>query len=82
MGRLGRGSETEWHFEWGRTKSYGNRTPERSAGHGGSAVTVASTLSGLVPNTTYHVRMVATNDAGIKRGRDRGFRTLRQPSGR
>jgi hypothetical protein len=75
------GSETTWYFEWGRTQSYGNRTAERNAGSGRSAVTVASTLSRLAPNTTYHVRMVATNAAGIKRGRDRGFRTLRQPTG-
>jgi hypothetical protein len=75
------GSETTWYFEWGRTKSYGNRTPELSVGSGQTAVTVASTLSALAPNTTYHVRMVAANAAGIKRGRDRGFRTLRQPTG-
>ena len=74
------GSETTWYFEWGRTRAYGKRTAELSAGSGQSAVTVASTLSGLAPNATYHVRIVATNAAGIKRGRDRAFRTPRQPT--
>jgi hypothetical protein len=73
-------SPTRWYFEWGTTQSYGNRTPEGDAGRGSSSLTVSAVLAGLAPNTTYHVRIVATNAAGIKRGRDRGFKTLRQPS--
>jgi hypothetical protein len=74
-------AETTWYFEWGRSNNYGHRTPEQDAGRGASSVTVASALGGLAANTTYHFRIVATNAAGIKRGRDRGFRTLRQPTG-
>ena len=74
-------SPTKVRFEWGLTMSYGNDTPETDIGRGTSAVEVMAVLNGLAPNTTYHYRMVATNSAGIRRGRDRGFRTLRQPTG-
>jgi hypothetical protein len=74
-------SPTKVHFEWGLTPSYGNATPETDIGRGTATVGVMSVLNGLTPNTTYHYRMVATNSAGISRGRDRGFKTLRQPTG-
>jgi hypothetical protein len=74
-------SPTTVHFEWGPTLSYGNETPEMNLGRGSSMIEVSSVLNGLAPNTTYHFRIVATNAAGIKRGRDRGFRTLRLPTG-
>jgi hypothetical protein len=32
-------------------------------------------------NTRYHYRVVASNDAGVARGRDRSFTTLRNPQG-
>jgi hypothetical protein len=74
-------SPTKVHFEWGETMSYGNETPDVDVGRGSTAVEVATPLNGLTPYTTYHFRIVATNAAGIRRGRDRGFRTLRQPTG-
>jgi hypothetical protein len=74
-------SPTEVHFEWGPTMAYGNVTPAMDAGRGSASIEVSSVLNGLAPNTTYHFRIVATNAAGIKRGRDRGFRTLRLPTG-
>ena len=33
-------------------------------------------VTGLTSDTTYHVRVVATNAAGVTRGLDRTFRTL------
>lgn len=74
-------SPTKVHFEWGLTMSYGNVTPEQDVGRGATAIEVTAPLDGLTPNTTYHYRIVATNAAGIRRGRDRGFKTLRQPTG-
>jgi hypothetical protein len=74
-------SATQVHFEWGETTAYGNETPEMDAGRGTTAVEMSTPLNGLTPNTTYHYRIVATNAAGIRRGRDRGFKTLRQPTG-
>jgi hypothetical protein len=75
------GSPTTVYFEWGLTQAYGQQTPEIDVGRGSTAVEVQSVLNGLTPNTTYHYRIVATNAVGIKRGRDRGFRTLRAPTG-
>ena len=41
----------------------------------------AGAASGLGPNTRYHYRLVAHSPAGTTRGRDRTFRTPRQPLG-
>jgi hypothetical protein len=72
------GRATTYHFEYGTTTSYGKRTADASAG---SAQSVSATISGLSSNTRYHYRVVADNDAGVTRGRDRSFVTLRNPRG-
>jgi hypothetical protein len=38
-------------------------------------VNARATLSNLTNNTTYHYRLVATNDAGVSRGADKTFKT-------
>jgi hypothetical protein len=73
------GRATTYRFEYGTTTRYGRRTGEASAGSGQSATSVGATVSGLQPHTRYHYRVVATNAAGITRGRDRTFTTLRSP---
>jgi hypothetical protein len=75
------GRATTYHFEWGTTTGYGKRTSEAGAGSGQSARSVSEPISGLSANTRYHFRIVATNDAGVTRGRDRSFVTLRNPRG-
>jgi hypothetical protein len=70
---------TTYHFEFGTTTGYGKQTAETSAGSGASATSVAATIGGLQANTRYHFRAVATNAAGVARGRDRTFTTLRNP---
>jgi hypothetical protein len=70
---------TTYHFEYGTTTGYGKQTAETSAGSGQSATSVGATIGGLQPNTRYHFRVVATNAAGVARGRDRTFTTLRNP---
>jgi hypothetical protein len=72
---------TTYHFEYGTTTSYGKRTADAGAGSGQSARSVSAGISGLSPNTRYHYRVVAGNDAGAARGRDRSFVTLRNPRG-
>jgi hypothetical protein len=74
-------SATTVRFEWGTNQDYGNLTAPVSIGRGSSSVEVSTPIAGLSPNTTYHFRIVATNAAGVKRGRDRGFRTSRAPTG-
>ncbi|HEY7456510.1 MAG TPA: hypothetical protein VH703_04465 [Solirubrobacterales bacterium] len=56
------GHETSYHFEWGTSESYGESTPtETLAGTGFDSEAVAAELEELIPETTYHFRLVATN---------------------
>jgi hypothetical protein len=72
---------TTYRFEYGTTTAYGKQTAQASAGSGASPVAVSASISGLQPHTRYHYRVVATNAAGVARGRDRTFTTLRNPRG-
>jgi hypothetical protein len=74
-------SQTRWHFEWGLTKGYGQRTPELDAGHGSTSLQASAPIAGLQPNTVYNYRLVATSAGGTTYGKNRSFRTLRQPTG-
>jgi hypothetical protein len=56
------GSETKYLFEYGATASYGSKTSEASAGAGSSPVAKGEAVGSLSPNTTYHYRIVATNE--------------------
>jgi hypothetical protein len=69
---------TAYHFEWGQTDSYGQRTPDVDAtiSASGGAQAVERPISGLQPDTTYHFRVVASNAAGPAEGPDRVLRTL------
>jgi hypothetical protein len=66
---------TTYHFDFGRTSAYGFRTTDTAAGRGESGVSAAATISALRPGTTYHFRLVATNDVGTTYGADRTFTT-------
>jgi hypothetical protein len=68
--------DTRYRFEYGTTVAYGAQTPSASAGDGESAQPVSVTLTGLVPSTTYHFRLVASNDKGTTWGPDHTFTTL------
>jgi hypothetical protein len=73
------GEATTYYFQYGTTKSYGSQTPPQ----GPTAATkgnmpVSAALDGLVPGTTYHYRLVATNASGGKVAGDKTFKTLKQ----
>jgi DNA-binding beta-propeller fold protein YncE len=72
-------SPTTYYVEYGTTAGYGNRVPvaDADAGSGGDFVIVAQTVGSLEPETTYHYRVVAMNDAGMTIGPDRTFKTDR-----
>jgi hypothetical protein len=70
-----RGRHTTWYFEYGESTFYGVKTATKSAGSAFGAKTVTGSISGLRPGTTYHVRLVATNDVGTSRGADVTFTT-------
>jgi phosphodiesterase/alkaline phosphatase D-like protein len=63
-------------FEYGTTAAYGNSvTADPSPVSGTTATPVRAGLTGLVPNTTYHYRVVATNGSGTGNGTDSTFTT-------
>ncbi|HEX4465110.1 MAG TPA: hypothetical protein VH042_10770 [Solirubrobacterales bacterium] len=68
---------TTYHFEFGTSTSYGTNLPEpdASAGSGESAVAVAEEVTGLLPSTTYHYRIVASNSDGPGVSGDQAFTT-------
>jgi len=69
--------ETTYHFEYGKTTSYGTSVPipDANAGAGASNVKVSKAITGLELETTYHFRLVATNGSGTTIGADRVFTT-------
>lgn len=69
------GLRTEYHFEYGLTAAYGERTPQRTAPGEGPATPVEADLVGLAPGVTYHYRLVATNSMGTAVGSDAIFET-------
>jgi len=68
-------------FEYGTTISYGTSvTAAPSPVTGTTATAVSYALSGLVPNTTYHYRVVGVNSGGTTNGLDNTFTTLASPT--
>jgi hypothetical protein len=73
------GRETTYHFEYGETEAYGASIPASPAsiGSGEGPVSVpAAEPSGLKVDTTYHYRLVASNEYGTVDGADQTFATL------
>ena len=71
-----KGAETKYYFEYGTTESYGSKTAEVSAGSGTANVEVSKEITGLLRNTTYDFRVVATNVNGTTDGANQKFTTL------
>jgi Fibronectin type III domain len=68
------GLSTTVYFQYGRTISYGSRTPNQTK-TGNNYQNVSANISGLNAGTTYHFRIVGTNSAGTRYGGDRTFTT-------
>jgi hypothetical protein len=66
---------TLYYFEYGRTTGYGSSTPNGTLLGGDSPVPVTRAVTGLMPNTVYHYRLVALNNAGTSRGVNATFTT-------
>jgi|GEM_PF-6315580 len=75
------GYSTSINFQWGVTTSYGSTTADQLIGIGISGIPVTASLTGLLPNTTYHYRVVATNSLGSTYGNDVTFVTFSSSSG-
>jgi hypothetical protein len=68
------GLTTSVHFQYGTTTSYGHTTPMQSQ-TGNTYRNIAASISSLTTHTTYHFRIVATNNAGTRYGSDRTLTT-------
>jgi hypothetical protein len=66
---------TEFFFEWGETKAYGQTTSTSPAGSTSGPTNVSAPLEGLDIFSPYHYRVVATNDQGTTYGADKLFFT-------
>jgi hypothetical protein len=78
------GLETRYFFEYGKTEGYGQVTPSLPGADVGTTapgtVSVSADAEGLEPGTTYHFRIVATNETGETKGLDRTFTTPGPPT--
>ncbi len=83
------GLATTAHFEYGldgkyRSPSpagvvYDQSSPDQQVGSDLAAHTINATVTGLIPNALYHVRLVASNAAGASGGPDGTFMTRADP---
>ena len=68
------GLTTTVYFKWGPTTSYGHTTPVQTQ-TGNTYRPITANISGLTRHHTYHFRIVATNSAGTRMGRNLTFST-------
>jgi hypothetical protein len=77
------GLATSVHFEYGLDPRYSaggplvydQSTPVVAVGSDFVSHSVSASVTGLVPNALYHVRLVASNSAGVTTGSDQTFTT-------
>ncbi len=63
------------YFEYGTTSSHGTATAVQPIAAGPGVLNVMQTITGLLADTTYHFRVVATNASGSAFGADQVFTT-------
>jgi len=68
-------------FSYGLTSAYGMNIPATPDSITGMTNTdVSANITGLIPDTIYHFRVIATNKDGTVKGHDTTFRTRKQQS--
>ena len=75
-----RGSDTYYKFAYGPTTDYGVETPGQRITASSPEQLVSETVAGLIPNTTYHFKVMATNAVGSTSGADQVFVTQAAPA--
>jgi phosphodiesterase/alkaline phosphatase D-like protein len=79
----GDGTDTHFYFEWGVSNVYGNASaeppPGADFGTGTGPQHVTFDLTELLPTTTYHYRLVASNTTGTTATADQIFKTPQLP---
>ncbi len=82
------GQPTTAHFEYGLDPKYSgggdtvfdHQTPDQTLPADFGSHPISATVSGLVPNAVYHVRVVATNSTGTTQSDDQIFTTGSDPA--
>jgi hypothetical protein len=69
------GKQTTYFIEYGPTAAYGSTSTVRSIGATKVGESVSAVLASLAASTTYHWRLVATNEIGQAQSADQVFRT-------
>jgi hypothetical protein len=72
------GKPVSYFFQYGPTTLYGLTTPAATAT---KKMTVAVPVAGLAPFTRYHYKLIAQRGSVVVKGKDRSFKTKRQPLG-
>jgi hypothetical protein len=73
------GAAVTYRFEYGTTTDYGRTTPEADGGSGNADEAVDQVTGRLIPNTTYHGRVVATINGQTTASDDATFTTGAMP---
>ena len=68
-------SSSSYYFQYGTSTAYGSSTEAVNIGTGHGGQTATATLTTLLPYTSYHYRLVASNGEGISFGKDETFTT-------
>ncbi len=63
------------HFQYGTTPAYGSTTTAQMVAAAAPNAPVSASISGLIPDTLYHFRLVVTNAIGTASGLDQTFTT-------
>jgi hypothetical protein len=69
------GLPTHYYFEYGTTTSYGHTEPTLPGSETNTSGPVSVKITSLIPDTTYHYRIVAKSSAGTSDGEDQVFTT-------
>ncbi len=67
------GGATSFYFQYGTTTNYGSWSSTNSLAAGTNAVFTNRTVTGLLPATPYHFRVVASNSSGLSLGSNLSF---------
>ncbi len=70
------GTDTDGYFQYGMDQNYALVTTNTGMGSGRVNDPVSADISGLNESTTYHYRLLATNESGTSYGDDNTFTTL------